>query len=228
MACNSNGITSGFFISACGAFFVSRQEVWQELRGVDGQNRLMHTLFSFRRCPYAMRARLALRLANIEVQIQEIELRNRPPELYAVSTKGTVPVLVLDDGTVIDESLEIVKWAMDVDEHDIGLVTECDGEFKNDLDRYKYSTRYEDTDPVKSRSSGSKFLFKLNDILTKCACLSGDRFGAADICIAPFVRQFRIADMQWFDEQPWSALNEWLQTYLESDDFKAIMVKEQS
>jgi glutathione S-transferase len=172
-----------------------------------------------------MRARLALRLSSIDVEIQEIELSNRPPELYAVSSKGTVPVLVLSDGVVIDESMEIVKWAMSVDEHALQLVGECDGEFKHNLDRYKYATRYEDVDSNKHRAAGSVFLLRLNELLSKQQYLSGDEFGAADICIAPFVRQFRIADITWFDEQSWLFLNRWLQGYLESDDFKAIMIK---
>ena len=185
----------------------------------------MHKLFSFRRCPYAMRARLALRLAKVEVQIQEIELRNRPSELYAVSPKGTVPVLVLDDGTVIEESIEIVRWALGGSDKDYALIKQCDGEFKQHLDRYKYSTRYEDVDPKFHRQQGSLFIEQLNNLLGKDDYLAGNEFGIPDLCIAPFIRQFRVADVEWLDEQPWPALHNWLQRYLESSDFKAIMVK---
>ena len=172
-----------------------------------------------------MRARLALRLAKVEVQIQEIDLRNRPPELYAVSPKGTVPVLALDDGTVIDESIEIVRWALGGIETDNLLIKQCDGEFKQHLDRYKYSTRYEDVDPQFHRQQGSLFIEHLNDELGKTDYLAGNEFGILDLCIAPFIRQFRAADVEWFDAQQWPELHHWLQRYLESTDFKAIMVK---
>lgn len=172
-----------------------------------------------------MRARLALRLAKIEVQIQEIDLRNRPPELYAASSKGTVPVLVLNDGTVIEESIEIVRWALGGSEKDYALIKRCDGEFKQHLDRYKYSTRYENVDPQFHRQQGSLFIEHLNDELGKADYLAGNEFGIPDLCIAPFIRQFRAADVKWLDEQPWPALHNWLQRYLESNDFKAIMVK---
>jgi glutathione S-transferase len=172
-----------------------------------------------------MRARLALRLAEIEVEIQEIELRNRPPELYAVSPKGTVPVLVLDNGKVIDESVEIVDWALGCSDSDLELIKKCDGDFKHHLDRYKYSTRYQGADPVVHRAEGVVFINQLNQHLTDNNFLSGGTFGVKDICVAPFVRQFRIADPEWFDSQEWPALHAWLQAYLESPDFKAIMVK---
>jgi len=175
-----------------------------------------------------MRARLALRLAKVEVQIQEIDLRNRPPELYAVSPKGTVPVLELDDGTIIEESIEIVRWALGGSIKDYAFIKQCDGEFKQHLDRYKYSTRYEDVDPQFHRQQGSLFIEHLNDELGQADYLAGNEFGIPDLCIAPFVRQFRAADIEWFDAQPWPALHNWLQCYLESNDFKAIMVKAKS
>ncbi len=175
-----------------------------------------------------MRARLALRLAKIDVDIQEIELRNRPPELYAVSAKGTVPVLVLDDGTVIDESLDIVNWCSHIGDDDLSLINICDGDFKHHLDRYKYATRYPGVDALKHRSQGSEFLLCLNALLEKNEYLRGDKSGVADLCIAPFVRQFRISDSDWFDQQPWPALHSWLQRFLLSEDFLAIMLKVKS
>lgn len=166
-----------------------------------------------------------MRFAGIEVSVQEIELRNRPPELYAVSPKGTVPVLVLDDGTVIDESIDIVKWCLAISDEEQSLITACDGDFKHHLDRYKYATRYPGVDELEHRSKGSEFLVCLNTLLEKNQYLCGDKSGTADSCIAPFIRQFRIADSDWFDQQPWPALHAWLQRFLVSEPFVAIMVK---
>ena len=175
-----------------------------------------------------MRARLALRFAGIEVSVQEIELRNRPPELYAVSPKATVPVLVLDDGTVIDESFDIVKWCLPISDEEQSLIAACDGDFKHHLDRYKYATRYPGADELEHRSQGSVFLLRLNTLLENKAYLFDGKSGVAELCLAPFIRQFRIADIDWFDQQPWPELHDWLQRFLASEDFVAIMVKVKS
>ena len=132
-------------------------------------------LYSFRRCPYAMRARLAIAASGQTCALREVVLRNKPPEMIAVSPKGTVPVIVLPDTEVIEESLEIMRWALDrhdpegwlvpsdLDRDDIdALIAENDGPFKDALDRYKYPTRYENTDPLDHRTQGEAFLKKLN------------------------------------------------------------------
>jgi len=195
-------------------------------------------LYSFRRCPYAMRARLALAVSGQAVELREVELRNRPEELYAASAKGTVPVLVLPDARVIEESLEIMVWALDKnDPHSWlpateGLLQECDaliahndGAFKHHLDRYKYATRYQDGDEVDHREAGAGFLRELDQRLRQRAFLLGDHFTRADAAVAPFVRQYALADRAWFDGQEWLALRAWLDAFTSSERFLTIMQK---
>lgn len=196
-------------------------------------------LYSFRRCPYAMRARLALSISKQHCRLREIVLRDKPDHMVEISPKATVPVLQLHDGMVLEESLDIMKWALTNEDPDgwlspengtlqdmFALISECDGEFKHNLDRYKYATRYEEgTDPIHHRSEGEKFLSKLNDRLTTTNNLFGDRPALADFAIFPFVRQFANTDRGWFDSAPYPHLQRWLQEHLESDLFKGVMKK---
>ena len=196
-------------------------------------------LYSFRRCPYAMRARMAIAIAQTPVRLREIILRDKPEEMLAVSPKGTVPVLALQDsGMVIDESLAVMDWALSQndpegwrlvsDEDRVetqALIAESDGPFKHHLDRYKYSTRFDGADRDEHRRQGAAFLRKLNDRLNGRAYLFGDRRRFADIATFPFVRQFRIADPEWFDQQEWSPLRVWLETLTTSALFASIMNK---
>ncbi|WP_367154505.1 glutathione S-transferase [Methylomonas sp. HYX-M1] len=190
--------------------------------------------YSFRRCPYAMRARLALASAGIRVQLREVALRNKPAALLAASAKGTVPVLVLADGRVIDESLDIMLWALD--RHDperwltawtsadnADLIRENDGEFKRHLDRYKYADRYPQHPPQHYRELGEVFLAKLENLLANAAYLSGERFGISDAAIAPFIRQFAAVDHDWFARSPYGRLRLWLQNFVDSPRFQASM-----
>ncbi len=197
------------------------------------------TLYSFRRCPYAMRARLALSASRQQCSLREIVLRDKPAEMVEISPKATVPVLQLLDGTVLEESLDIMHWALAENDpenwldpeagtlaevHD--LIAECDGPFKHNLDRYKYAIRYEEgTDPVYHRTEGVKFLKKLNDRLSTQKHLFGDRPCLADFAIFPFVRQFANTDRAWFDAQPLPHLQVWLADHLDSERFKSIMKK---
>jgi len=184
-------------------------------------------LYSFRRCPYAMRARLALRLGGQVVELREVELKNRPQALYEISPKGTVPVLQLVDGTVLEESLEVMKWALGcitTPEMD-ALIQRCDQEFKHNLDRYKYSTRYEDADPEIHRAAASEFLNELERLLEPN--LFGEQLSLADLAILPFVRQFAFADRKWFDAQPWPQLIAWLDNFIHGELFLSIMDKNQ-
>jgi len=185
-------------------------------------------LYSFRRCPYAMRARMALILAGKTVRLRELILRDKPAEMLEASPKGTVPVLVLTDGTVLDESLDVMRWAMGEDwitgAH-AQFVERNDGPFKRDLDRYKYPNRYEDVDPLTHRQQGAAFLQDLEAVLAQQPQLAGERAGPPDYAIVPFVRQFRIADAAWFDEQPWPRLHAWLAQHMESDVFVRCMTK---
>jgi glutathione S-transferase len=195
-------------------------------------------LYSFRRCPYAMRARMALLVSGTVCELREIVLRAKPPEMLAVSPKGTVPVLVLVNGTVLEESLEIMLWALE--RHDperwlapedgsradmLHLIAQCDGEFKFHLDRYKYPDRYENTDAMEHRAAGADFLLQLEGRLSQHPCLFGSRPALADMAIFPFVRQFAQTDQAWFDTQPWSQLHRWLSALLDSELFARIMPK---
>ena len=196
-------------------------------------------LYSFRRCPYAMRARMALWIAGIAVELREVKLANKPPELIAASAKGTVPVLVLPDGAVIDESLSVMRWALDHSDpegwregEDADLIARADGPFKRHLDRYKYPTRYPDeaggdeaTFRYDHRAHGLAFLQDLNTRLGDNRQLSGPARSLTDIALFPFVRQFANTDRDWFDEQGLPHLHVWLEGHLASDLFAAIMPK---
>lgn len=188
-------------------------------------------LYNFRRCPYAMRARMALHSSGIKVETREVVLRDKPQVMLDISPKGTVPVLVLDDGTVLEESLDIMRWALEQNDPeewlkgtDTALIAANDGPFKHHLDRYKYSTRH-DTDPDEHRSAAFAILQQLNARLEKSQFLCGDSRSFADIAIFPFIRQFANADKMWFDAQPIGNLQSWLAGLVESQLFADIMIK---
>lgn len=192
-------------------------------------------LYSYRRCPYAMRARMALRYAGIAVEIREIVLRNKPQAMLAVSPKGTVPVLVLPDGEAIDESLEIMGWALAQHDPDgwrleddrvATLIRENDSSFKQALDRYKYADRYPDQSEETYRLQGELFLARLEALLAQHACLLSDRLTQADVAIFPFVRQFSMVDADWFAKAPYPHLRQWLTRLLASDLFIGVMQKQ--
>ena len=195
-------------------------------------------LYSFRRCPYAMRARLAIKAAQIPVELREVVLRDKPAEMLEASPKATVPVLVLEDGTVLEESLDVIDWAIanadthawtQYGEHEIAqmraLIGECDGPFKSALDRYKYPNRYENVDPIRQRETGAAFIAKLNDLLDGKSYLFGEEFSLADGAILPFVRQFAHVDTDWFYAQDLPNAIRWLDAFKESDTFAGIMKK---
>lgn len=190
-------------------------------------------LYSFRRCPYAMRARLALNSAKIRLEHREVLLRDKPAAMLKASPKGTVPVLVTDE-TVIDESLDIMHWALgqndpeywlDVPSDAHNLIAEADGPFKSALDKYKYASRSPEIDATKNRSAASVLLFKINEMLEDTPYLYGPSPSLADMAIAPFVRQFAHVDLDWFTAQPWPNLARWLSDFKASDKFLTIMVK---
>ncbi len=189
-------------------------------------------LYSFRRCPYAMRARLALCVAGIACELREVKLSNKPPELIAASPKATVPVLILSDGTVIDESIDIMRWALALNDpqdwlsgDDRELIDRIDFLFKDHLDRYKYPTRYDDCDPKEHRAAGLEILKELDTRLAGQPYLCGDKPSLADMATFTFIRQFANTDRQWFDAQPLPHLQRWLESHLSSELFAAIMPK---
>lgn len=194
----------------------------------------MNTLYSFRRCPYAMRARMALRYSGVPVEIVEVSLKAKPAEMLAISPKGTVPVLDAE-GRVIDESLEIMRWALaqnDPDNWLLGgdsriaeLIEANDRAFKLHLNRYKYAERYPEQPMEVYRAEGALFLQRLDELLEGRDYLLSDQPCLADIALLPFVRQFAHVDREWFAQTPYVRLQVWLQGFLESELFTAIMKK---
>lgn len=188
-------------------------------------------LYSFRRCPYAMRARMALWVAGIAVTLREVKLANKPPEMIEASPKGTVPVLVLPDGQVIDESIAVMRWALARNDpedwlrgDDPALIEQADGPFKHHLDRYKYPNRY-DPDGVDHQAQGLSILCEWDARLSAQGQMCGVKRTMADIAVFPFVRQFANHNREWFDAQDLPHLHPWLARHLESDLFASIMPK---
>ena len=194
----------------------------------------MNTLYSFRRCPYAMRARMALRYSGVPVEIVEVSLKAKPAQMLAISPKGTVPVLDAG-GQVIDESLEIMRWALaqnDPDDWLLGgdsriteLIEANDQVFKVHLNRYKYAERYPEQPMEVYRAEGALFLQKLDELLEGRDYLLANHPSLADIALLPFVRQFAHVDRDWFAQTPYVRLQAWLQRFLESELFTGIMKK---
>ena len=193
-------------------------------------------LYSFRRCPYAMRARLAILLGKKVVQLREVVLQDKPEALTSISLKATVPVLQFSSGQIIEESLEIMLWALQ--EHSIWqaldteqrkqsllLIEHNDISFKNALDRYKYADRYPQQSTAEYRAEGEIYLDILEQRLTQSEGLVANELTLADFAILPFVRQFAFVDMAWFESSPYPAVRNWLQAFLNSEVFLQIMHK---
>ena len=186
-----------------------------------------------------MRARMALRYAGVDVEIREISLREKPQSMLLASPKGTVPVLIQPNGQVIEQSLEIMDWALnqrDVDDwvlrssselksHAAALIAENDGPFKQALDRYKYADRYPEFPMEHYRAQGELFLKHLEELLSYHHYLLRDQLAQVDIAIFPFVRQFSMVDEHWFDATHYSKLKVWLSNLKDSQLFNDIMQK---
>ena len=194
-------------------------------------------LYSFIRCPYAMRARMALKLTNTKCEIREVRLNNKPKQMIDKSPKGTVPVLVLQK-KVIDESNDIIEWALssnnifdgniDNDQIDLtnNLIELFDSKFKYNLDRYKYATRYENIDKDKHKMECLDILINLENVISNKEWILGSKINKLDISILPFIRQFRIADIEWFDKQnKIKGIQKILFNFLDSNLFKEVMYK---
>ncbi|MFY7745874.1 MAG: glutathione S-transferase [Erythrobacter sp.] len=189
-------------------------------------------LYSFRRCPYAMRARMALWAAGVTVELREVKLAAKPPALIAASPKGTVPVLVLAYGTVIDESLDIMRWALSQNDpegwlagDDRALIAANDGPFKHHLDRAKYPGRYDEDGVTDHRAEALALLAPLEERLAAAPFLTGEARAFTDIALLPFIRQFAAIDPAWFAAQPLPRLQGWLDNLTSSDLFASIMPK---
>lgn len=200
-------------------------------------------LYTFRRCPYAIRARLAIKVSGTEVETREVDLRNKPQAMLECSPKGTVPVLQLADGSVIDESLDIMRWTLAIHDPDgwirgdagwaaetAALIAANDGSFKQFLDRYKYPGRGQPNAPThfagQYRDEAGAFLRMLNSRLARHAFLMGETLSLADAAIFPFVRQFAHVDKAWFDAAYDGPLAAWLDRLAGSPLFLAVMQKD--
>jgi glutathione S-transferase len=185
-----------------------------------------------------MRARMALRVSGVVYEHREVALKAKPVEMLAVSPKGTVPVLCLPTGEVLEQSLDIMLWALQQNDPQAWLpntpeawalthegIALNDGEFKAHLDRYKYPQRFGLVDGLRHRTQAVDILMRWQSLLQAQSFLSGDRWGLLDACVAPFVRQFARTDRAWFDAQPWPQLAKWLGAFENSDDFLAVMHK---
>ena len=192
-------------------------------------------LYSFRRCPYAIRARVTLLYSGIPVELREVVLSNKPPEFIACSAKATVPVLAFDDGKALEESLDIMRWALgqndphgwlDTDRPAADeLINENDAEFKQNLDAYKYAQYHPEKTAEEHRIAGEVFLHALESRLQGNSYLLGSRLSFADVAIAPFVRQFAHVDFDWFEATAYAKLQDWLQRFKELDLFASAMQK---
>ena len=188
-------------------------------------------LYSFRRCPYAIRARLALLASNTTCIIREVKLSAKPVELLAASPKATVPVLVQPDGRVIEQSLDIMQWTLKyhdpagwLDHDGDHLIEANDGPFKYHLDRAKYPDRH-DGDAVTHRSACLDILRPLEDRLATTSHLCGEKMSLADAAILPFIRQFASIDLDWFDTQPLPRIRSWLDRLVASPLFGTARVR---
>lgn len=196
-------------------------------------------LYTFRRCPYAIRSRLAIMHSAIKVEVREVILKDKPMSLLAYSPKATVPVLVTADKTVIDESKDIMLWALQQSDPDdwlcdgmellqqqmFNLISENDNEFKTHLDRYKYADRYPEQTELQHRENALQFINQLELLLNTNHNLLRNEISLADMAIFPFVRQFSMVDPKWFDTAELPKVQAWLQRHLKSALFIAVMEK---
>jgi UPF0176 protein len=194
-------------------------------------------LYSFRRCPYAIRARLAIKVSGVRVALREVVLRDKPAALLLASAKATVPVLQLPDGRVIEQSLEIMRWALEQNDpqgwlglHEpdeaLALIALNDGPFKQALDRYKYAPRHSERPQSAWRDEAVELMLApLNTRLANRLFLLRDTPSLADMAIAPFIRQFAAVEPGWFDRAPFEPLQAWTKRIVSSALFDSVMSK---
>ncbi len=190
-------------------------------------------LYSFRRCPYAMRARFVLRKAKIKIELREILLKKKPKEFLDLSQDGTVPILLIPGKTVIQESLDIIFWAINlkkneqesIDQKSLDLIKKIDTCFKKNLDNYKYPNKFDIKNIKKYRNKNLSYLHILNEKLKEKKFLKSDELSFLDYSIFPFIRQFRNVDPIWFDGLKFDYLINWFSFIVESKEFNDIMKK---
>ena len=199
---------------------------------------MLPILYSFRRCPYAIRARMAIKYSGITVEHREVVLADKPEDMLIKSTKGTVPVLILPDGKVIDESLDVMRWALNINDPENWLpedkaiaqktnelIDTNDGSFKKHLDHYKYSVRFPEQPADIYRNQAEEFLQVLDKLLGKSIYLLGERITMVDVALFPFIRQFAFVDKDWFDQSQYTNLQDWLNNFLNLNLFTEVMKK---
>lgn len=197
-----------------------------------------HILYSFRRCPYAIRARLAILTSGINVEIREVTLNDKPPALLRISSKATVPVLITADERIIDESIDIMNWALNQSDPEKWLPSDTkeeqltseltyvnDQTFKYFLDRYKYSDRYPENSELYYRQQAELTLINLEYNLTQNIYLVSNRLTMVDVALLPFIRQFAFVNKAWFDVAPYPKIQAWLEKFITSELFNSSMVK---
>lgn len=191
-------------------------------------------LYSFRRCPYAMRARMVLLYSAIKVELREVKLSAMPQEMLSISPKATVPVLQLSDGTIFEESLDMMYWALSISDPQLWLIEDAESQalirqndevFKPQLDNYKYADRYPQKSQLEHRTLAESFLCRLESRLVEYPYLVGDRLTITDVAIMPFIRQFGGVEPQWFAQCKYIEVRRWLNQLIESDLFKSVMRK---
>jgi len=193
-------------------------------------------LYSFRRCPYAIRARMTLNYAGVRVEHREVLLGDKPQAMLEASAKATVPILKLPDGSVIDESIDVMHWALKQQDAEhwwqdkwatvtMALAKENDFTFKQQLDHYKYADRFPQYTQSHYRTEAEVFLTQLETRLMSQRYLLKDQLTFSDVAIFPFIRQFAFVDKPWFDQAPYPKLRNWLQWFLESELFTSTMQK---
>lgn len=201
-------------------------------------NRKYPILYSFRRCPYAMRARLAIKASGLIVEIREVELKNKPKEFLNISPKATVPIVCISSKQIIEESLDIMEWALKINDplkllkneklnrieiHSI--LNKLENEFKQNLDRYKYSSRFDLPNPKLYRDKNLQTLNEFNNLLQNNKGICSSHLSLLDYAVFPFIRQFRNVNSVWFDSLELKFLQTWLYELIDSDEFSSIMKK---
>ena len=208
---------------------------------INVEDNQLATLYSLRNCPYAMRARIAIFKSQQTIMLRDVVLSNKPDEMIAASPKATVPILVLNDGRVIDESLDVMLWALKEADPDnllhrasndenrlaemLALIQTFDDEFKLCLEQYKCAKRYKEINIVECRLACESYIQVLEDRLSSHLFLMSNQESLADIALLPFIRQFARVERQWYLQSPYPSVKQWLKNYLQSSMFTKVMAK---